>query len=802
VIPFFRGRFRGRRAGVLGGLALGYVAFWLVSAGALRLVPVPDPLFSGGYGTVVTDRRGEVLRVFLSPEEQWHLPPGSGIPENLETAVLHFEDRSFYRHTGVRLPSILRALGQNFSAGRRVSGGSTLTMQLARIADPKPRTVTSKVLELFQAWRIEGRYSKREILGLYLDHAPYGGNIRGIAAASMLYFGKAPESLTWGEAATLAVLPNAPSLVSPLSDGGALREKRNRLLASLHRFGYIDRRTLERALREPLPQGTVELPFRTPHFSRMIPATSRLPTGDPGVVTTSLAVDLQETLERLAGFHNRLLRRQGVTNLSVLVVDNPTGEVWGYLGSADYFDDEHAGQVDGVRAPRSTGSILKPFLYALAIDDGLLLPESLVEDVPVNFGGFSPENIDRRYRGLVPMAEALTASLNIPAALTLSQVGLERFYSLLENAGLSTLFRPPGDYGLPLVLGGAEASPWDIARLYRGLATGDFSELRVEPRGPGGGSGPVAGGGTDVDSGKATARGPISDGARHLILETLKEVQRPGAEALWGRFQDGFPVAWKTGTSYGQRDAWAVGVTPEWTVVVWAGDFAGRPNPDLRSTTAAAPLLFDILNSLGERREPTWFVPPAGAFDLIEVCLETGYRATPACDKTRYASVPRGARPLRRCPYHERIYVSSVTNRRVDSRCWSPGEYEAKSLLVVPPEAVAYLPAVPPVPPWEPACGAGGVEAVAITYPNNNARLYLPRRIDGTSQGITLRASHREPGTRLFWYLDEVLVGETERHHNILARLEPGDHVLTVVDAGGHRDSVRFRVEGLLESKN
>ncbi|MFP4430360.1 MAG: penicillin-binding protein 1C [Spirochaetaceae bacterium] len=802
MIPFSGRRFR--------AMALGYLAFWLLTAGALRLVPVPDPLFSGGYGTVVTDRRGEVLRVFLSPDEQWQLPPGSEIPENLKAAVLHFEDREFYRHTGVRLPSILRALRQNLSAGRRVSGGSTLTMQLARIADPKPRTVASKILELFQAWRIEGRYSKDDILALYLDHAPYGGNIRGVAAASMLYYGKAPESLTWGEAATLAVLPNAPSLVSPLSDGEALRQKRNRLLGSLHRSGYFDPRTLESALREPLPQGTVDLPFRAPHFSRMIATRTGRPAGGTGVITSSLDLELQQTLERLAGFHNRLLRRQGVTNLSVLVVDNPTGEVRGYIGSADFFDGEHAGQVDGVWAPRSTGSILKPFLYALAIDDGLLLPGSLLEDIPVNFGGFSPENIDRRYRGLVPMEEALTASLNVPAALTLSQVGLERFYFLLENGGLSTLFRPPGDYGLPLVLGGAEASPWDVARLYRGLATGDFSDLSVELRGA---AGPqeagTFGGGTPVSArgpvGAQTpgsTRSPISPGARHLILETLKDVQRPGAEALWGRFQDGFPVAWKTGTSYGRRDAWAVGLTPEWTVVVWAGDFAGRPNPDLRSTSAAAPLLFDILNTLRQGREPTWFSPPPGAFDHLEVCAETGYRATVACEETRYALVPRGARPLRRCPYHERIYVSSNTNRRVDSRCWSPGEYEAKNVLVVPPAAAAYLPTVPPVPPWEAACGAAGDEAVAITYPNDNARLYLPRRIDGASQGITLRASHREAGTRIFWYLDEVLVGETERHHNILARLEPGDHVLTVVDAGGHRDSVRFRVEGLLESKN
>ena len=775
---------------------LGYLAFWGVTALALQSVPLPEPLFAPKYGSLIADREGAILRVFWSHEEQWHLPSQRAIPETLKTAALHFEDRSFYRHGGVRPASILRALRQNIEAGRRVSGGSTITMQLARLADPKPRTVPSKLIELFKAWRIEGRYSKDEILALYFGHAPYGGNIRGIGAASLLYFGKEPGALTWGEAATLAVLPNAPSLVSPLTNSNALATKRNRLLTELRKAGHLDERTYESALSEPLPEGTQPLPFEAPHFTRLVAGRR---TAD--AATTTLDLSVQRALERLAAFHGRLLVSRGVSNLSVLVVDNPTGEVRGYLGSRNFFDRRNAGQVDGVQAARSSGSILKPFLYALAIDQGLMIPESLLEDVPVNFGGFSPENIDRRHRGLVTMAEALTASLNIPAAVTLSEVGLERFYSLLVQGGLSSLFRPPGDYGLPLVLGGAEASPWDVARLYRGLATGDFRALTVSPREDPRAEGPPA---APVPVSRTAASGGqlLSDAARFMILETLLDVRRPGAEALWGRFQEGFPVAWKTGTSYGQRDAWAVGVTPEWTVVVWAGDFAGRPNPNLRSTTAAAPLLFDILNTLRLVREPTWFPRPRGAFDTVEICSATGYRTTGTCQETRRALVPVNAPPLPPCPYHQRVYVSQETGRRVDSRCWTPGAYEAKTVLAVPPEAAVFLPSVPPMPPWETACTGNGEEALAIVYPTNNARLYLPRSITGELQGLTLRASHRERDRRIFWYLDQEIVGQTERHHSLSIFLEPGDHVLTVVDSEGDRDKVRFRVEGLLESQN
>ncbi len=763
----------------------GYALFFLLTSILLRLTPIPSPLFQTDYSSVVTDRSGSILRVFLNREEQWLFPPAEvDPPEKLRIAVLYFEDRHFFAHSGVHLPSIVRALSQNVTAGRRVSGGSTITMQLARIADPKPRTLRAKVLEMFQAWRIEATHDKSAILRLYVDHAPYGGNIRGVRAASLFYFGKGTESLSWAEAATLAVLPNAPSLVSPVADGGALKAKRNRLLKALAAAGYMNSETLEGALAEDVPRGRIQPPFEAPHFTRFVTARN---AGHVSPNMTTLDLDIQHTVERLTRFHGKLLQRQGVANLAVLVVDTPSGEVRAYLGSSDFFDREDAGQVDGLQSPRSTGSILKPFLYALAIDDGMLLPESLVEDVPVTFGGFAPRNIDLRHRGLVPMGDALTASLNVPAAVTLSQVGLERFYSLLRQCGLTTLFRRPEDYGLPLVFGGAEATPWDIARLYRGLATGDFSDLTYRV---------PAKGGRDVSAdGSVAPSAPLSDGSRSLILETLRDVGRPGADALWGRFSDGFPVAWKTGTSYGQRDAWAIGVTPEWTTVVWAGDFEGSPNPDLRSTTAAAPLLFDVMNTLAISRKPTWFEADHDSLKLIEVCAATGFRATPDCPDTAFVRAPRGARPLRTCPYHRTVFVDTVTGHRVDSRCWVPGRYEARHQPAVPPEAMPYMPGAAALPTWAPECGGQTSGDVAIAYPSNQARLFLPRDIHGRRQAITVRASHRSRAARLFWYLDEALIGETERSHQLVLPLTAGEHRLTVLDGDGNRDSVRFFVE-------
>ena len=438
------------------------------------LLPLPRPLFAPDYSTLVVDREGRLLRAFLNDGQQWCFPPDSSlaVPAKLRAAVIHFEDRQFDRHRGVNPLALARALYQNAAAGEVRSGASTLTMQVARLMRPKPRTYLNKALETLLAVKIELYHDKDGILRLYLDHAPYGGNIVGYQAAAVRYFRKRPEELTWSEAATLAVLPNAPGLVSPTADPRRLEAKRNRLLAGLHRAGLFDAETLSLAAAEPVSSRAWPLPVTAPHLSRAL--KSRRPGR---LIRTTLDAGLQRELETLVARHLGYLDHLGIGNGAALLVETGSGEVRAYVGSRDFFDAGHQGQVDGVTAPRSSGSLLKPFLYALSMDEGLVLPGTLVKDVPTFYQGFSPRNADESYDGLVRAGEALVRSLNVPAVRLLRRYGLFNFHRFLQDAGLSTLVRTADDYGLPLILGGAEVTLWDMARLFRGLARGG----RVEP---------------------------------------------------------------------------------------------------------------------------------------------------------------------------------------------------------------------------------------------------------------------------------------------------------------------------------
>jgi len=752
-------------------------------AGALfLLIPLPRPLFPADYSTVIEDRNGEFLRVYLNGNEQWILPPDTRtVPVALKTSVLQFEDRYFYLHGGVNPLAVVRAGLQNVRAGERVSGASTITMQLARIIKPKPRTIASKLLEMAQAVKLEVRFSKEQILESYLNHAPYGGNVRGYRAASRLYFGRSPEQLTWAQAATLAVLPNAPGLVAPQTDPAALRTRRDTLLARLHGEGIIDSTTYRLARAEPVPEKRLTFPSEAPHLADYVKARPARDE-DPFVIATTVDRDIQRTVSHLAAFHARFLASQGIPNLAVVVAETATGKVRAYIGSADYFDLDHHGPVDGVQAPRSTGSLLKPFLYALAMDSGMILPQTQLPDIPSQFGAFTPQNPDLGYRGLVTVHDALVMSLNVPPVRLLHRYGLKPFYGFLKDAGLGHLFRTPEDYGLPLILGGAEATPFEITALFRGLGSGgSFAPLQVIRQ---------------TDTARPRERELLSPGASYLTLEILQEVVRPGSEAFWASFRHGFPIAWKTGTSYGQRDAWAVGVTPEWTVCVWTGDFTGAENANLHSTTSSGPLLFDIFNSLP--RAEGWFSPQQGSLRPVELCLDTGYRATQACPQTAVAYAPRYAPPTPACPYHTTVYVTSDGTYRVNSRCWEPGGYRAVSRLVYPPEIAGYLRSrghdPGGLPPFAPGCNQSTPDQLSILYPENDAMLYLPRDLDGSVQHVTLRAAHALPDATLFWYIDTEYRGATTGKHVQAVTLREGWHQLEVVDQDGNSRTARFFV--------
>ncbi len=758
-----------------------FLALLLVPAVLYISIPLPDPLFEPDYSTVVLDERGRILRMFLNGDDQWCFPHqgNADVPLVLEQAVLLFEDRRFYKHPGVDPLALFRAVYQNIRSWKVVSGASTLSMQVARMASPRRRTYLNKALETLQAMKIELHYDKKQILNLYLDHAPYGGNIVGYRAAAQRYFGKSPERLTWGEAATLAVLPNAPGLISPLADPEELRLRRDRLLKRLHNEGVMDAETFGLTKLEKVPDGARGLPMDAPHLARRLESRHR-----NTYLRTTLHRDIQRQSAELVNRHVAFMRQRGVRNGAALVVDTRSGKVRAYVGSQGFFDDRNQGQVDGVAAARSSGSLLKPFLFALGIDRGLLLPRTRLRDLPTHYGAFSPGNADGSFAGLVTAKEALVRSLNVPAVRLLDAYGMDPFFRFLKSAGLTTLIRSPGDYGLPMILGGVEVSLWDMAQSYRALANGGrFSLLKVV-------------GGTPDPEGPAL----ISPGACYLTLNMLRDLKRPGVETYWHQYQNQWPIAWKTGTSYGKRDAWAIGVSPEWTVAVWIGNFGGHGNADLTGASAAAPLLFDLFNLLPKQREHVWIEAPVAGLRELQLCAHTGFRAGMHCERQISVEAPLHMKPLRTCPYHRTLQVTLDGGHRVCSLCWEPGDRRPVSRLVFPADVAQHLrergqvPGM--VPPHKPDCPAGaGSDPLKIVYPHHNARLWLPRDFGGARQKIAMRVAHREKNRVLYWYLDDRYLGSSRGRHVKAVDLSKGWHTLNVVDESGNRDRKRFFVD-------
>ncbi len=746
-------------------------------------VPLPSPLVEDNYSLVVNDDSGEYLRVFLNEDEQWCFPPSDSInvPEKLQKAVICFEDKYFYWHPGINPVSVARASYQNISNGRIVSGASTITMQVARLIEKRPRTFFNKFLEMLLALKIELYYSKEEILKLYLDHAPFGGNIKGYRAAAERYFEKTPSDLSWAEAAALAVLPNSPGMVNLSSGKEILREKRDRLLKKLYDRGELDESAYRLALHEPVISRIYPFRIMAPHLTQAIYNSNP----EKFSINTTIDRNIQLYIEMIVKEQSRFLEREGVRNLAALVVETKTGKIKAYVGSQDYFDDESQGMVNGVTAARSSGSILKPFLYALSMDEGIIIPQTYIKDVRTYFDAFSPQNADEKFNGILPANEALIRSLNIPAVRLLNTYGIYRFYSFLKNAGVSTLFRPADDYGLPLIIGGAEVTMMDMTMLFRGLAnSGMFSPPYFIKE--------------DSVKSSVTTSQLISPGACLLTLDILKELKRPGAEYYWEQYQNQRPIAWKTGTSYGGKDAWAMGVSPEWTIGVWVGNFDGESNPNLSGAASAGPLLFEIFNYLPHNPREKWFDVVGYEFKGAIICKETGFLAGPYCGEKESVNVPSHMKPLRLCPFHKNVFVNSTAECSVCSRCWDSG-YKEKHFLVYPANVVYHLNQrghpVEEIPAHNPACTQiTNINQLEFLYPVNSTKIWLPKDYGGVFQKIVSRIAHKKPGNNVFWYLDDTYLGITRDKHEMAISLDKGWHNLSVIDQDGYADKIKFYV--------
>jgi len=784
-----------RRGARLAGIALGgSLVLWLL----VPVVRFDDPL-----STVILDREGELLGATIADDGQWRFGVAEVLPEKFVAAITCFEDRRFFHHPGIDPFALARALELNARHGRVVSGGSTLTMQVVRLARRgQPRTYAEKAIEAVLAVRLSMSLSKHEVLALYAAYAPFGGNTVGLDAAAWRYFGRPPERLSWAETAALAVLPNAPSLIHPGRNRDRLLGKRNRLLDALRARGVIDAMTAELAKREPLPPAPEPVPRLAPHLLERVRAERRhavwrMGDGSPWVRTT-LSAEVQARSSAVLARHHRRLAQSGVHNAAALVADVDTGRILAYVGNLSRFDLPDQGHwVDVVPAPRSTGSILKPLLFAAMLDAGEVLPGQLVPDVPTRLGSFHPENFDRTYAGAVPAERALARSLNVPAVRLLRSYGTDRFTVLLRRLGLTTLERPGAHYGLSLILGGAEATLFDVTGVYAGLSRlvtradagdplpGAFHPLTWLPT-------PAVSGHDDPPS--------LGPGAAWLTLEAMLEVERPGEEFAWRAFSSSRKIAWKTGTSYGFRDAWAVGVTPRFVVGVWVGNADGEGRPGLTGYSAAAPILFDLFDLLPGRG---WFAEPEDALADIEVCARSGMRQGPHCTASRPRLVTRAGLETPPCAWCRLAHLDAALEWQVHGDCERVAAIRAVPWFVLPPAMETYYRLqhadYRPLPPLRPDCrsavGAGGTAALACVSPREDATVYVPVEMDGSLGRVVFEAAHRAPRTRVFWHLDGEYQGETRDIHEMALAPSSGPHVLTLVDENG--ESVRRRFHAL-----
>jgi penicillin-binding protein 1C len=769
-------------------LGIALIAFWFC---------LPKPLFKRPTSYVIDDDQGQLLGASIAADGQWRFPYDGEVPDKFKQCIIAFEDKRFMHHPGVDVLAFGRAIRQNLRSKRVSSGGSTLTMQVIRLATHHNRTVWNKLLEMIMSLRLELTYSKAEVLGLYASNAPFGGNVIGLNAASWRYFGRSPDQLSWGEMAAMAVLPNSPALVHPGKNRQQLLKKRNLLLDKLCTQKVIDKSTAELAKLEPMPDKPLPLPQLAPHLLQRFKAAHPAQTITLTRIKTTLKATLQQQVTDILERHHRILKANQINNIAAVVLVVETGATLAYSGNI--FHPEEAGlesSVDVANAPRSPGSTLKPLLYAAMLQDGLILPNTLIADIPTQIAGYHPENFDLGYDGAVPASRALARSLNVPAVKMLQKYKYERFYEVLKKAGITTLNQPADHYGLSLILGGCENTLWELTGTYAGMArslnhfnkTGMY--MADDYRAP-----------VYQLPKKRVAvnekNGLLDAGSIYYTLQAMEEVMRPGEEMLWQQFASTQRIAWKTGTSFGFRDGWAIGITPKFVVGVWVGNTTGEGRPNLTGIGTAAPVLFEIFRLLPVTRD--WFKAPLEAMVKAAVCRESGMRAGEYCENADDTWIPAGGLKSAVCPYHQLVHLDATRQWQVNTDCELPERIVHQKWFVLPPSMEYYYKArnyqYRTLPPYRAGCGVAekGLP-MELIYPKEDANVYVPIEADGTRGRMICNAAHRQPGIKIFWHLDDRYLGETKAFHQMDINPLPGDHVLTLVDANGATVKVRFSV--------
>lgn len=776
-----------RKIGILITAAAAFIAAVLLS---------PMPRFDAPLSTVVEAADGTLLGARIADDGQWRFPGFDTVPLKFKKALITFEDKYFYWHPGINPVSLFRAWRYNTDAGKIVSGGSTITMQVARIAQGnRPRTYPQKFIEILSALKLELFTTKNNILKLYAGNAPFGGNIVGLEAATWRYLGKSSSDLTWAEAASIAVLPNSPSLVYPGRNQEILKMRRDNLLREMYERGCFDSLTLILATDEPLPGEPKPLPSLAPHLTDYFNMTYRKER-----IRTTIDSDIQSLAAEIINTHQLTLSGNFINNAACVIVDVSSGNVLAYIGnSVSGNPDDHNGDVDIARADRSTGSILKPILYAGMQNSGEILPNTLVADIPTRFPGFSPKNFDLSFSGAVPASSALSQSLNVPAVKMLQKYSAERFLDLLTRTGFTSFTMPADHYGLSLILGGGETSLLELAGVYASLSRvlcryNQESRYYIEDYHP------AVLTKSEIAEADLTPDPdpPLTASSIWLTYEALRKVNRPESEAGWQYFSSSPDIAWKTGTSFGFRDAWAVGTTPDYVIGVWAGNADGEGRPGLTGITAAAPILFDLVGMMGSG---DWFEKPEDDLTMIRVCKQSGFRAGPDCSETEEIDAAVNGLKSEVCPFHRIIHLDKSRTRQVNADCAAAEDIINESWFVLPP-AMEYFyrqkhPEYRVLPPYREGCvPEKDIAVMEFIYPSEGIRIFIPRDQTGSRTRIISEVAHRNPAKKIFWHLDEEYIATTRILHQIEILAGPGPHTLTAVDEDGNTIKITFTISG------
>ena len=764
----------------------------LFIVGMVWLFCLPKQLFNEPTSTVLKSREGLMLGARIADDGQWRFPEQDSIPYRFEQCILNFEDEYFYYHPGFNPVAITKALWENLTTEDR-RGGSTLTQQVIRLSRKnQERTYWEKVIEIFQATRLEVRFSKKKILNLYATYAPFGGNVVGLETASWRYFGLSSQDLSWGQSAALAVLPNAPALIFPGKNEKIFQQKRDRLLRKLFENEVIDQTTYELALAEKLPGKPFPLPEITPHL------TEKLRNDHKGKqLTSTINYSLQQQINEIARKNHEVLRQNEIHNLAILILDVNTREVLAYVGNSPT-SSEHDHFVDIIQRPRSTGSILKPFLYTAMLDEGSLLPHTLVADVPTSVNGYSPQNFDKEFNGAVPASVALAKSLNVPAVRMLQDYGLQKFYHQLEKLQQKNIDKSADYYGLSLILGGAESSLWDITNAYTGMAStlNHFNSSSSEYK-PKEFLEPIYDLNKKADFGTNQFQPEVFHaGAIYHTLKTLEEVNRPSGEESWNFFSHSQAISWKTGTSYGFKDAWAVGVNARFAVGVWVGNADGEGRPGLTGLQAAAPILFESFDKL----------PKADAFQIpydelveAEICSKSGHLTGIYCQETAQELIPKYGTRTTSCPYHQQVFLDESEQFQVNSSCYELAEMKVNNWFSLPPVMEYYYapkhPEYKSLPPFKSGCLKEGEQLMQFIFPKKNEAILLPKNFKEQTNPVVFKLAHRNPDTKVYWYIDKQFIEVTETFHEITYEPTPGKHLLTVTDQEGNSISRKILIE-------